>query len=181
MDLKSRLDYAVKAHKNVLANIERTEMIREAVDNREAIIAESGALATWTPIESTGRSPKDTVIVKRPISEKNIDWTSPNNIPIDEETFDMIFEDALEYMARKDKMYMTDRIVGADSAYALPVKVVSSHALHVLFTDNMFRPVPTDIENSVFNNKDFYLLQLPYNKLDASKYNGRLRTLPNGN
>jgi len=181
MDLKSKLDNAVKAHKNVLANIERSDMIREAVDNREAIIAESGALATWTPPESTGRSPKDTVIVKRPESEANVDWTSPNNIPIDAETFDMLFDDALAMMAGKEKMYMTERVIGADTSYALPVKVVTTHALHALFTDNMFRPVPEGMENSVFNNNGYYLLQLPYDKLDASKYEGRLRKLPNGN
>ncbi len=180
MDLKSKLDDAVKAHKNVLANIERPEMIREAVDNGEAIIAESGALATWTPPESTGRSPKDTVIVKRPESEGNIDWTSPNNIPIDAETFDMLFEDALAMMAEKDKMYMTDRVIGADVGYALPVKVVTSDALQALFTDNMFRPVPDGLEKSVFCNNGYYLIQLPYNKLQAEKYEGRLRTMPDG-
>jgi len=180
MDLKSKLDDAVKAHKNVLANIERSEMIRQAVDNGEAIIAESGALATWTPPESTGRSPKDTVIVKRPESEGNIDWTSPNNIPIDAETFDLLFEDALAMMAEKDKLYMTERVIGADVGYALPVKVVTSDALQALFTDNMFRPVPDGLEKSVFYNNGYYLIQLPYNKLQAEKYKGRLRAMPDG-
>lgn len=180
MDLKAQLLEAVKAHKNIFDNTERSEMIREAVDNKEAMIAESGALANWTPIESTGRSPKDTVIVKRPESEVNIDWTSPNNISIDEETFNIAFEEALEYMAQWDKMYVTDRVVGADVDYALPVKLVSSHALGALFSDNMFRPVPQDIEKSHFFGKDFFLLHLPYNKLNAEKYNGRLRKLPNG-
>ncbi|MBC8488033.1 MAG: phosphoenolpyruvate carboxykinase (ATP) [Bacteroidetes bacterium] len=180
MDLKSKLLEAVKAHKNIFENIQRSEMIREAVDNKEAMIAESGALANWTPVESTGRSPKDTVIVKRSESEANIDWTSPNNISIDEETFNIAFEEALEYMAQRDKMYVTDRVVGADVDYALPVKLVSSHALGALFSDNMFRPVPQDIEKSRFYGKDFFLLHLPYNKLNAEKYNGRLRKLPNG-
>ncbi len=44
-------------------------MIEEAVKNREAIVSANGALATWTPPESTGRSPKDTYIVRRPESE----------------------------------------------------------------------------------------------------------------
>jgi len=48
------------------------------------MVSENGAMATWTPPESTGRSPKDTVFVKRKESESNIDWTSPNNLPIDE-------------------------------------------------------------------------------------------------
>ena len=181
MDLKGRLVEVVKVHKNVFDNIKRSEMIREAVNNREAIITKNGALATWTPIESTGRSPKDTVIVKRTDSEKNIDWTSPNNIPIDEETFDMIFKEALEYLAKKEKIYVTDRVIGADIRFALPIKFVTSDALQALFTDNMFRPIPENIQSSVFYEKGFYFLDLPYNKLDASKYEGRLRKLPNGN
>ncbi len=181
MDLKIKLSDAVKAHKNILSNIERERMIKEAVDNKEAIVAEVGALVTWTPTESTGRSPKDTVIVKRDESEKNVDWTSPNNISIDEETFDMIFDDALEIMSKKEKMYVTDRVIGADAKFALPVKVVTDQSLMALFTDNMFRPVSNGIENSVFYENGFYLLHLPYNKLDSSKYKGRLRQMPNGN
>jgi len=180
MDLKTKLSEAVKNHKNVLSNTGRREMIKEAVENKEAIIAKGGALVTWTPIESTGRSPKDTVIVKRDKSEKNIDWTSPNNIPIDEETFNMIFNEALEIMSTKEKMYVTDRVVGADSKYALPVKTVTDQSLMGVFTDNMFRPVPKDIKKSVFYENGFYLLHLPYNKLDSSKYKGKLREMPNG-
>ena len=86
MNLKVKLAEAVNDHRNIYDNSERKEFIQEVVDNKEALIAECGALATWTPVESTGRSPKDTVIVRRSESEDTIDWSSPNNIPIDEET-----------------------------------------------------------------------------------------------
>ncbi|MCD4734985.1 MAG: phosphoenolpyruvate carboxykinase (ATP), partial [Bacteroidales bacterium] len=180
MELKEKLLDAVKGHQNVFNNISRKDLIKHSVDNKDAIISEGGALATWTPPESTGRSPKDTLIVKRAASEANVDWTSPNNIPLDEETFNMAFEDALELMKGKEKVYVTDRVVGADVDYALPVKVVTSHALFALFTDNMFRPIPADLEKSRFNNNGYTLLHLPYNKLDRSKYEGRLRKLPDG-
>lgn len=181
MDLIEKLLNAVKLHKNVFDNISRTEMIQHSIENKDAIVSESGALATWTPPESTGRSPKDTVIVKRNESEANVDWTSPNNIPITEETFNIAFEEALELLNEKDKVYVTDRVVGADVNYALPVKVVTSHALYALFTDNMFRPIPDDINNSCFAGNGYTLLHLPYNKLKAEKYKDRLRKLPNGN
>ena len=180
MNLKAQLIDAVKAHQNVFDNISRTELIKHSVDNKDAIIAENGALATWTPPESTGRSPKDTVIVKRSVSEANIDWTSPNNIPIDEETFNLAFDEAVQYMKEKDKVYVTDRVVGADVKYALPVKVVTSHALFSLFTDNMFRHIPSNIDQSCFYGDGYTLLHLPYNKLNADKYEGKLRKLPNG-
>ena len=180
-NLKEKLAGALASHANVLNNIPRREIIKLSVDNGEAIVAESGALACWTPTESTGRSPKDTVMVKRAVSEKSVDWSSPNNIPIDEETFDMIFEEALEYLKDKGQVHVTDRVIGADSKYALPVKVATDKALHSLFTDNMFRPVPDDIQKSVFYGNGYHLLALPYDKLDASKYGGRLRKMADGN
>jgi len=180
MDLKERLAQAVAAHPNVLNNIPRIDMIKASVENGEVIVSECGALATWTRTESTGRSPKDTVLVKRASSEGNVDWNSPNNIPIDEETFDMLFNDALSFIGDLDKVYETDRVVGADSSYALPVKVITDGALPTLFSDNMFRPVPEDINKSCFHGNGFVLITLPGHKLDASKYDGRLRKMPNG-
>jgi len=155
-------------------------MIQESVKNREACISANGALASWTPCESTGRSPKDTYIVRRRESEQEIDWDSPNNIPLDPETFDMIMEDALQVLSAKQRLYATDRVLVADSAYALPVQVVTNWALTALFTDNMFRPVPTDLKRSIFADRGFSLLVLPYDKLDRTRYKGRLRTLPGG-
>lgn len=175
-----KLLQAIESHKNVLSNLSREDIIRAAVENKDAVVSESGALASWTPPESTGRSPKDTVFVKHPETEANIDWTSPNNLAIDKETFDMILDDAIEFMQGKDKMYVTDRVIGADSKYALPVKTVTSSALSALFTDNMFRVVPEDISRSIFAEKGFYIFTLPHNKLNSEKYEGRLRKLPNG-
>ena len=179
-EIKPLLLDALKKHPQVLANIPRKKMIKAALDNREAIIAQSGALATWTPTDSNGRSPKDTVIVKRAASEDKIDWNAANNIPIEESTFDMLWEDAVKEIAKLDKVYTTDRVVGADSRYTLPVKVVTSHALHTLFIDNMFRPIPKDLHKSCFADNGFHLIALPYKKLQREKYNGRLRQLPDG-
>lgn len=155
-------------------------MIEEAVRRREAIVSANGALATWTPPESTGRSPKDTYIVCHPESEGNIDWDSPNNIPMAPDTFDMLVQDTLEALAAKPRLYVTDRTLVADPAYALPVKTVTDWASAALFTDNMFRLVPQGIEDSIFANREFTLLVLPYDKLDRDRYAGRLRKLPDG-
>jgi len=179
-ELKPLLIQKLAHHQNVLKNIPRREMIRRAVEDKEALVTEGGALATWTPPESTGRSPKDTLIVKRSISEDTIDWTSPNNLPVDEETFEMVFADAMEVLGNAGTLYETDRVIGADSHYALPVKVVSDKAAHTLFIDNMFRPAPPDLERSCFNGKGFTLISLPYHKLDPERYEGRLRKKPNG-
>lgn len=170
----------VEGHGNVFNNIERKDIIKHVLDNREAMASKNGALATWTAPESTGRRPKDTYIVKRAASEENIDWTSPNNISISEEVFDMVFSDALDYLLRRKNTYITDRVIGADSNYALPVRTITSEALTALFTDNMFRPVPDDLEKSVFAKRGFQLLTVPFDKLDSIKYKSLLRVMPNG-
>jgi len=178
--LVDELEQMLRKHQHKHINLKRPEMIRHALDNHEALQAACGALATWTPSHSTGRSPKDTYMVRRPESESEIDWDSPNCIPMTAETFDMLWADALEVLGGKDKLYITERVAGADSAYALPIRTVSTHALHVLFSDNMFRPVPSDIKRSVFAKHGFEMLVLPYDKVQAAKYDGRLRKLPNG-
>jgi phosphoenolpyruvate carboxykinase (ATP) len=174
------LSQVLKQHPHVLSNPDRKDMIQAAVDNKEALVSANGALVTWTPPESTGRSPKDTYIVRHRESEEDIDWDSPNNIPMAPETFDMLFEDALNALSKRPRLYITDRVVGADTSYALPVRVVSYWALTALFTDNMFRSVPDDIRRSIFAQLGFTLLVAPYDKLSRSRYEGRLRKLPDG-
>ncbi|MBM3313408.1 phosphoenolpyruvate carboxykinase (ATP), partial [candidate division WOR-3 bacterium] len=176
--LGTRMAELLCRHQDVQLNPERRRVIADVVARREAMVAACGCLATWTPPESTGRSPQDTVIVWRPESEKCIDWDGPNNLPLAPDTFDLVFADALAALAVKPRLYAVDRVLGADSSHALPVRVVSDRALSALFADNMFRPVPADIGKSCFASRPYTLVVLPYDKLDRAKYEGRLRKLP---
>ncbi|MEO0004699.1 MAG: phosphoenolpyruvate carboxykinase (ATP) [candidate division WOR-3 bacterium] len=177
-DFKSQLEKLLQGHPDVLRNPARRELIFEAVNRREALVAKCGCLATWTPIDSTGRSPQDTVIVLRPESEGNIDWSSPNNLPITPETFAMVCEDVLKTLNAKNRLYYLERVLGADVRYALPLQFISDRALHSLFVDNMFCPVPEDLNRSIFARKPFTLIALPYDRLNPERYCGRLRKLP---
>ncbi len=180
MNNRKKIEHFIQKHrKDIINNPKRSKMIKAAVKHNEAIVSESGALATWTPKESTGRSPKDTVIVKRKSNTKHIDWSSPNNLPIDENTFNMLVDDALHYLGKAKHLYQTDRVIGADVNYALPVVTLTTHALAALFTDNMFRPLPKHIGQSIFADKNFLLLHVPYHKLKSKKYKGLLRKLSN--
>jgi len=180
MEWHGKVIELLSGHPNVQLNPSRREMIAQAVARREALVAANGCLATWTPPESSGRSPADTYTVRRKESEAEIDWDSPNNIPMEPATFDMLVEDALKALATKPTLYVTDRVLVAETAYAMPVQVVTDMALTALFSDNMFRPVPPGAENSVLAQRGFTLLGLPYDKLDRERYAGRLRRLPNG-
>ena len=180
MNFIEKLNGIVSGKENVLVNPRRRDLIKAAVKNKEVLVSGNGALATWTRIESTGRSPKDTLTVKRPEIEMEIDWDSPNNLPLAPDTFALILEDALALAAKKDRLYVTDRVVGADSRYALPVRTISDHAITALFTATMFRPVPRDSGRSIYHDQPFTLLVLPADKLDKQKYAGKLRKLSDG-
>lgn len=180
MSFNNDLEKLLSGHPYVLRDLHRKDIIRHTVHYEEVVVSPNGALASITPIDSTGRSPKDTYIVGYPEIAEEIDWDSPNCIKLAPDTFDMILEDALKVFEKKDRVYVTNRVIGADPSYALPVKTVSDRALSVLFADNMFRPVPEGVETSIFADRPFTLVLLPYDRLDAERYEGRLRKLPNG-
>jgi len=175
MDFRKELALMLKKHKDVRKNTRHEELIRDVLEQRGAMVSSNGCLAKWTHPESTGRSPKDTYIVMGKETEKGVDWDSPSSNPMGRPTFDMLLKDALKMLGRKKTVYCKNRVLGADVSYALPVTIVTDSALTSLFTYHMFRPVPKDIEESVFARKDFALLVLPYDKLDRKKYKGRLR------
>ena len=178
--LAEKLAYTLDGHPDVLVNPARPLMIYEAVKNKEATVSANGALNTWTPPESTGRSPNCTYIVRHEETAGLIDWDSPNCIPLEPETFDMIVEDALQALAVRRRLYVVDRVLSADTSYAFPVRVASYWAATALFADNMFRPVPPDLERSTFADRGFTLVVAPYDKLDRARYDGRLRKLKDG-
>jgi phosphoenolpyruvate carboxykinase (ATP) len=179
MSYRERIDLLLKDVNKVQIDPSRKKMIADSVDQKRCVVLPTGTLASWTPPHSTGRSPKDTYIVKRSESEATIDWTSANCIPMAPDTLDMIFDDAIEVFKTKQNIYALNRVVGADSSYALPVLTVTDDPLSSLFIDNMFRPIPEDIESSIYAEKPFLLVSLPWDMLDGDKYKGRLRDLGN--
>ena len=180
MIYREKIDQLLKDVNKVYIDPSRKKMISDSVDQKRCVVLPTGTLATWTPPASTGRSPKDTYMVKRSESEATIDWSSSNCIPMQPDTFDMIFDDAMHVFNAEKKIYALNRVVGADSSYCLPVLTVTYNPLSALFIDNMFRPAPADYKNSVFAEMPFLLISVPWHKLDGAKYKGRLRDLGKG-
>ncbi len=180
MTFLEKLDAVLDSHPKITKNPSRADLVDAATERREAVVSADGALVTWTKPESTGRSPKDTMVVKQAGSAANIDWDAPNNIPCDPETFKMLWDDAMAVLKEKGELFVMERTVGADSSYALPLRMITPRATHALFSLNMFRDMPADIDKSIFAKKPFTLVSLPYDRLDPAKYEGRLRKLPNG-
>lgn len=159
---------------NAQFNPPRDLLAGDALQFHEAVTLRNGALATWGPAHATGRIPQDTYTVRHD-DDDSVDWHQPNNHPIAPDVFDALFQDALGMLKGKDRLYVTDRTVGADPRYALPVRTITDHALTALFTYSLFRPVGGQMHESLFAERGFTLLVLPHDVIDASKYRGILR------
>ncbi len=115
-------------------------------------ISSVGALMTYSG-EKTGRSPKDKRIVRHPDSEKNIDW-GEINMGLDEHTFMVNHERAMDYLNSRDYLFVVDAFAGWDPKYRLKVRIICTRAYHALFMQNMLI-MPTKEELANFGEPDY--------------------------
>lgn len=151
-------------------NPSRAELINASVEGREALVSDTGALVTWNPANATGRCPADTYLVKSGAAVDNADWNSSACNAMDPAVFDALWEDSIELLQTKKTVTELDRVIGADSRYALPVKLLTDRVLGAVFADNMFRAVPEGIESSILADKAFTILVLPSDPVDSSAH-----------
>lgn len=168
-NLTQELQNALSKCKKVHVNPKREDTIRWSIERGSAVATKHGCLATWNPDKSTGRSPSDTYIVDTLEVHNTVDWKSKSNKPLSEDTFYRLYDRALEIINTKEEIFVTERAIGADAAFSLPVRTISSRPLVSLFTYNMFREIPKGIEKSVFQ-KEFTLLVLPFDEIDSELY-----------
>ncbi|UOB18991.1 phosphoenolpyruvate carboxykinase (ATP) [Abyssalbus ytuae] len=117
-------------------------------------ISDVGALLVYSG-EKTGRSPKDKRIVKQPESENNIDWGKVN-IDLDEHTFMVNRERAIDYLNTREHLFVVDAFAGWDPKYRLKVRIVCTRAYHSLFMQNMLIK-PTEEELANFGEPDYVI------------------------
>lgn len=95
---------------NIKRNISVAELYEQAVKKEGAVIAASGALINYSG-KKTGRSPKDKRIVYEETSKDDI-WWGPVNIKLDEHTFEINRERAIDYLNTRDNVYVFDGFAG---------------------------------------------------------------------
>ena len=117
-------------------------------------ISDTGALLVYSG-EKTGRSPKDKRIVRHPASEKNIDW-GPVNISLDEQTYMVNHERAIDYLNICDRLFIVDAFAGWDPNYRLKIRIICTRAYHALFMQNMLI-MPTAEELKNFGEPDYVI------------------------
>jgi len=145
-------------------NAAPAQLYEDAVRYEGAVISSSGALINFSG-KKTGRSPKDKRIVYEDTSKDHIWWGSVN-IKMDEHTFEINRERAIDYLNTRDLVYVFDGFAGWDPKYRIKVRVICARAYHALFMNNMLiRPTEEELEN--FGEPDFTIYnagQFPANR-----------------
>ncbi len=118
-----------------------------AISNKGALLVYSGA--------KTGRTPKDRRIIKNEPSMNHIDW-GDINIELDEHTFMINRERAIDYINSRDRVFVVDAFAGWDPAYRLKVRVICTRAYHALFMQNMLI-MPSEEELASFGEPDYVI------------------------
>jgi len=121
-----------------------SELIEIAIANKEAKLADSGALAADTG-EFTGRSPRDRFIVCDQITENTV-WWGDVNIKFQSSQFDTLYYKITNYLSER-VIYVRDAYACASEDYRLDIRVVTETAYQNLFANNLFlRPENVDSE-----------------------------------
>src|SRR6186997_2446795 len=132
---------------------------------KDASIAENGALVAYSGVK-TGRSPSDKRVVKNPASEKDI-WWGNVNVPMDQRTFEINRQRALDYLNTRERLYCFDGFAGWDPKYRIKVRVICSRPYHALFMHTMLIR-PSKDELAEFGEPDFVIFNagaFPANRL----------------
>jgi phosphoenolpyruvate carboxykinase (ATP) len=162
-------DFTLKQHNidviNIVRNAIPAVLYQEAIKHeKEAAIANSGALMVRSG-EKTGRSPKDKRIVKHPDSMNDI-WWGPINVAVDEHTFAINRERAIDFLNTRPKLYVVDGFGGWDPKERIKVRIICSRPYHALFMWNMLIR-PTDEQLANFGQPDYVIFnagQFPANR-----------------
>ncbi|HOX22722.1 MAG TPA: phosphoenolpyruvate carboxykinase (ATP), partial [Elusimicrobiales bacterium] len=120
-------------------NLPTPELYRHAILNKEAQIAEGGALVAMTG-KHTGRSAKDKFIIREASSQDRV-WWEGGNTPISTENYNRLLKKMKEHFSKKP-VYVRDCYVGADTGSRLKVRVINELAWHNLFVKSLFIEVP---------------------------------------
>lgn len=137
-------------------NLPACTLYEEAI-RREAgsTISHRGALIAYSGTK-TGRSPSDKRVVRHPSTEDEV-WWGDINIPIDENSFDINRERAIDYLNTRNRLYVVDGFAGWDPKYQIKVRVICARPYHALFMRNMLIR-PTREELADFGEPDCVIL-----------------------
>lgn len=139
-------------------------LTEQAVNRGQGVLNDTGALCINTG-EFTGRSPKDKFTVKDALTENSVHWNN-FNIPVDEKNFLQLRDKVLNYLNRKEEVWVRDAYACADQNYRMNIRVINENPWSNLFAYNMFlRPAEDELENF---GADWHIIQAPGFKADPA-------------
>ena len=118
-------------------------------------ITDTGSMVAMSG-EKTGRSPKDKRIVDEATTRDDV-WWGDINIKMDENTFAINRERAIDYLNTQSHLYCVDAYAGWDEKHRVKVRIICARAYHALFMHNMLiRPTKEQLAN--FGEPDYLVL-----------------------
>ncbi len=119
-------------------------------------ITSTGALVAMSG-EKTGRSPLDKRVIRESSSEQDV-WWGKVNIGLDENSFNINRDRAIDYLNTREHLYCVDAYAGWAPKYRIKVRVICARPYHALFMHNMLiRPTEEQLarfeepEYAIFN------------------------------
>jgi phosphoenolpyruvate carboxykinase (ATP) len=130
----------------VYRNMAPSALYEEAIRKESGTtISDRGALIAYSG-SKTGRSPKDKRVVSQPSTHGDV-WWGKVNFPLDELTFSINRERAIDYLNTRPYLYCVDAFAGWDPRYRIKVRVICARPYHALFMHNMLiRPTESELE-----------------------------------
>lgn len=140
---------------DICRNLDPPSLYEEAIRHEAGTsISDTGCLIAYSG-EKTGRSPNDKRVVRHHASEDDV-WWGPVNFPLDELTFSINRERAVDYLNTRSRLYVVDAFAGWDQATRLKVRIICARPYHALFMHTMLIR-PTDAELAEFGEPDFVI------------------------
>lgn len=147
-DLKKYGIHAERIYRNAAV----AKLYKLAVNEAGYSMANNGAIIAYSG-EKTGRSPKDKRVVEEETSKDNI-WWGDVNMPIDENSFGLLKELAVNFFNTRKRMYVFDGFAAWHPEHRIKVRVICTRVYHALFMRNMLIR-PTDEELASFGDPDW--------------------------
>ncbi len=153
-------------------NLPPAGLYETAIRRDEGTIVAGGSfIAVTTP--HTGRSPGDKFVLREPGSEADIWWGKVNQ-PMEQPDFERLLGDVRQYLNGEEHLFVRDVFAGADPAYRIPVRFITTNAWHAMFVYNMFlRPDPGTLDDF---EPQFTVLHAPEMQADPERHGTRTGT-----
>ena len=117
-----------------------------------AVSTGEGVLTASAPMGETGKYigplPQNRYIVDAPVAHENVNWDSPQNRPIDVETYERLYGNVAAHLSERE-LFVVRAYAGADRAYARKVIVICERASQALFISQLLvRPTTDELRTS---------------------------------